>query len=81
MNKEVVNCEFSFKCPKDWNSLVQTPFKDIRFCGQCSKPVFFCRESAQVQWAGDNRQCAAALVPYGEIETEIVMGDVSPPEK
>ena len=37
---KITNCEFTYKCPLDWNSFDETDEDSVRFCNECSKKVF-----------------------------------------
>lgn len=72
MNKiEIINCDFQIKCDEHWDNMQETPFKDIRHCQVCAKPVFRCTSDDQVAWASKLKYCCAVKTgnaTHGEIE-------------
>ena len=38
----IKNCDFAFKCPRDWQYLGATGKEDERYCTSCEKPVYLC---------------------------------------
>lgn len=84
--KNVLDCQFSFKCPQEWKALEKSPFRDIRFCNACKKEVFFCKNREQIAWARFNGHCVAVQTEFAEtIEfakpPEIELGMMLPPEE
>jgi hypothetical protein len=59
----IKNCppEFSFQCPKTWQSLELTNTETVRFCTACQKNVYWCETPAEVQAHAQQDQCIAVL--------------------
>ena len=57
----VQNCspQFSFSCPKTWQSLELTNTETIRFCPSCQQNVYLCTTPSEVQAYAANGQCIA----------------------
>lgn len=60
-NSGIENChfEFTYRCPKRWDSLRVTDDKNIRFCTECQKPVTFCRTKEQLETLAAQGECVA----------------------
>jgi hypothetical protein len=56
---EIRNCEFKFKCPKEWKSLQLTDQEDQRYCDECNQIVYFCRTGKQLMAAIKADRCVA----------------------
>lgn len=59
MSDEIRNCEFRFKCPKDWDSLEKTPIAAQRYCGECQRIVIHCKTATELEWAIVRNLCVA----------------------
>lgn len=64
---EIRNCEFKFKCPKEWELLSLTEHKDQRFCNECERIVYFCKTGKALMAAIQADQCVAVSI-MGETE-------------
>jgi hypothetical protein len=51
--------QFSFRCPKTWQSLESTDTEAIHFCPSCQKNVYWCKTPAEVQANGEKGRCIA----------------------
>mgnify|MGYP000500512664 FL=1 len=51
--------QFSFLCPKTWQSLESTNTETIRFCPSCQKNVYWCTTPAEVRAYGAKGLCIA----------------------
>ena len=40
----IKNCEFAFRCPRDWERLATTENDNERYCASCEKPVYLCAD-------------------------------------
>ena len=40
----IKNCEFTFKCPRDWERLATTENDSERYCASCEQPVYLCAD-------------------------------------
>ena len=41
----IKNCEFAFKCPRDWPRLTATANGGERHCASCDKLVYLCQDN------------------------------------
>ena len=73
---EMIECSFTFECPRKWDELKPSPFANIRHCEVCNKPVFKCQNQKQADWAIANNQCAVAM----NNSSVITIGDIGPPK-
>ena len=65
MTNVIRNCEFRFKCPKQWASLEATQNEKERFCSQCQRLVYHCKTPEELQLAINKNRCVAVqLVDY-----------------
>jgi uncharacterized protein (DUF1810 family) len=55
----IINCEFTYKCPTDWDKLTETEFGNIRHCDECDKTVKLCRDQKEVNQASEKGICIA----------------------
>ena len=53
------NCEFRFKCPKDWDALKPTDREDERYCNECNQIVYFCHTEEELMAAIQADRCVA----------------------
>lgn len=56
---EIINCEVTFKCPKDWEALAATRDDGRRYCTECDRDVFWCRIEAEMSEAASKGKCVA----------------------
>jgi hypothetical protein len=64
---EIRNCKFSFKCPKNWESLEPTDNMHQRFCGECNQIVHLCDTPEDLMKAIQGDLCVAiANIPSNE---------------
>ena len=56
---QIRNCKFSFKCPKDWESLKPTDNMHQRYCEECKEIVHFCYTPEDLMKAIQNDLCVA----------------------
>lgn len=50
---------FRARCTRRWSDLLPTPDEAVRFCGDCSRPVYYCRDDEELRLRGAAGQCAA----------------------
>lgn len=62
---EIRNCEFKFKCPKEWELLIPTIHKDQRFCGECDRTVYLCKTGTELMTAIREDRCVAVKINDG----------------
>ena len=68
-------CEFKLLCDKKWRNLSEiTDRSDVRYCGDCQKPVFFCATYAELVEHVANSQCVA----IAKENDELLMGRADP---
>ena len=56
------NCEFKFKCPKQWDFLELTDEEDQRDCNECHQIVYFCKTGKQLMAAIKEDRCVAVKI-------------------
>ncbi|MGI9558516.1 MAG: hypothetical protein ACR2NQ_02455 [Thermodesulfobacteriota bacterium] len=72
MSEEIIeNCEFSFKCPLKWERLTETKDDKIRFCGECERNVYFCKDDEELAKHVERGDCVAVIQ-----EKEMMLGGV-----
>ncbi len=59
---DIRNCEFRFKCPKQWDALKSTDNQDQRFCSVCNQIVYFCHTDKELVAAIKADRCIAIKV-------------------
>jgi hypothetical protein len=59
--RDVAACgrNFRARCTRRWSDLLPTPDEAVRFCGDCSRPVYYCRDDEELRLRGAAGQCAA----------------------
>lgn len=74
---DIRNCEFRFKCPKQWDALKPTDNEDQRYCNECNQIVYFCHTPDELMAAIQANRCVAIRVetPSG-VDTRVGMMDV-----
>jgi uncharacterized protein (TIGR02996 family) len=69
---------FELQCPKQWSALQPTEQSDVRYCGACSKQVFYCTTIESAQRRARRDECIAVDVRLGrepgDLEPVIRMG-------
>jgi len=67
-------CTFRFLCDKQWNDLSEISGKEgVRYCEDCTKPVFLCGSYAELADHASKSHCIALR----ENEDHFLLGDVS----
>jgi hypothetical protein len=57
-------CEFSFPCDRQWGELKEISGEDsVRYCGECSKPVFLCHSYDDLIEHVQESRCVAIAGP------------------
>lgn len=84
----VRNCQFSFKCSKQWEELTRTSFERVRHCASCSRDVFYCATDAELAESVKLNRCVAVDLPdtvgypnkdnSGQVLIRTTVGVVSP---
>lgn len=62
MKIEIKDCQFSFKCPKKWDSLQTTENVNVRYCDACQEHVWFCKTNKALRYAVSQGRCVAVEV-------------------
>lgn len=77
---KIINCEFEFKCPLQWESLQKSEDDKIRFCNSCEKNVYFAYSQNELDKLASEGKCVAFNPnPKKEFEPPPLMGMVMPP--
>jgi hypothetical protein len=61
-NGFILECDFQFRCPKEWDSLTQSPDPTVRFCSVCQQNVHFVTTRKQFEVHRRLNHCIAASV-------------------
>ena len=82
---------FTYKCPKNWNTLQKTESDSVRFCDACQESVYYCADPQEVNRHAHQGHCVAisslmsheamsheAALAWDSVE-EISAGMVEPP--
>ena len=75
---EIRNCEFKFKCPKDWDALKRTETPAQRFCNECNQIVYFCHTAEELMVAMKEDRCVA--INLGGLSSEDTMVGMPAPK-
>lgn len=57
--KQVVNCEFVFRCPLKWDDLKLTRSEGERFCRECGRVVYFANNQDELEALKQRGECVA----------------------
>ena len=76
MTAEIRNCEFRFKCPKDWDALLKTHDPKVRHCNECNRRVVYCKKASELQTAIINNNCVAVEIKQPDDEVRVYVGEV-----
>jgi hypothetical protein len=75
-----ISCEFSFKCPKQWDWLDPTAIEGIRHCSECDRDVHLALTQEDVRRHAEDGHCVAVRVfRNGEDKSVTFMGQIAPP--
>ncbi len=79
-NHQILECDFAFKCPQQWDNLKLLDRPDQRFCESCDREVFFVRTRQQLAVYQKQGHCIAADVDLPEFggSKGITIGGVAP---
>jgi hypothetical protein len=61
IKQKVVNCEFVFKCPQQWNLMKRTESDGVRFCGECERNVYFAESAQELDKFSREGKCVAVF--------------------
>jgi hypothetical protein len=71
------NCNFSFVCNADWDSMTPSASNGKqRFCDTCNKQVFFCSTDEELAEHVRDNDCIA-IFEFGKKENSMLIGEVS----
>ncbi len=56
---DIRNCNFKYKCPKSWSTLIATSEDNVRYCDHCDRGVHYCRDKNELMTAMENDWCVA----------------------
>ena len=77
----IADCEFEFKCPKNWYRLRSTSNPAQRYCGSCRCTVHFCTNQVELDAASALGLCVAIEAPLQKIKLPPLMGARRMPRK
>lgn len=80
-NNQILECDFAFKCPQQWDNLTPLDHPDQRFCESCDREVFFVRTRQQLAVYQKQGHCIAADVnhpDFGGVVKGITIGGIAP---
>ena len=64
-NYEILECDFSFKCPVKWENLAKLDDPNKRYCNSCEREVFYTRTQTELENNKKLGRCIAAKVAPG----------------
>ena len=64
-NYEILECDFSFKCPIKWENLAKLDDPNKRYCNSCEREVFYTRTKTELENNKKLGRCIAAKVATG----------------
>jgi predicted RNase H-like nuclease len=82
---KIEKCEFSYRCPKTWDALLETNIESVRYCEQCDRNVYLSESVALANANAAQGRCVAVpikLTSHAEKELESrlhVVGLMRPP--
>jgi len=56
---EIVNCNFRYKCPLEWEKLERSADQDVRFCSSCHENVYFAHSQNELDRLAIAGKCVA----------------------
>ena len=81
----ILECDFAFKCPTQWENLEILDDPSKRFCKTCQREVFFITNRAELESSRKLGRCIAANVyeierneDIEELKSLIVTGGINP---
>lgn len=76
----IVNCDFRFKCPNQWNELEATTEANRRFCNSCERSVYFVNSNEELKKAYLDGLCVAAYIVDPVVaEPTLLLGELESP--
>jgi hypothetical protein len=79
-NNQILECDFAFKCPHQWENLRSLDHPDQRFCESCDRKVYFVRTRQELSVYQRQGHCIAANVNHPDFGGKgiIIVGGVAP---
>jgi hypothetical protein len=78
-NNQILECDFAFKCPQQWDKLTRLDDPDKRFCESGDREVSFVRTRQQLAVYQKQGHCIAAdvdLPEFGGVVKGITIGGI-----
>lgn len=76
----IQNCDFSFRCPLDWDELEDTADPDRRFCQTCQQQVRYITSDSELETARFKGYCVAMKLVGSQQQLQSkMMGRLSDP--
>lgn len=72
----IANCQFEFKCPKQWSALTDDGKLDSRFCDACERRVHLCVTNEELRARAEAGECVAF---YRRRSLPLLIGSASQP--
>jgi hypothetical protein len=73
-----ISCDFTFKCPKTWEWLIQTENATVRHCSECDRDVYLVLTEEDLRRHGEAGHCVAVSVKEEDSFGSYV-GNLMPP--
>jgi hypothetical protein len=79
-NNQILECDFAFKRPQQWENLRSLDHPDQRFCESCDRKVYFVRTRQELAVYQRQGHCIAANVNHPDFggKGTIIVGGVAP---
>lgn len=71
----IKNCEFSYQCPRAWESLATTDVEGERYCDACQRTVHLCEDDSTLNRHVTEGHCVAV---EDKARGEMLVGEISP---
>ena len=75
-NVTIRNCVLSYKCNMNFEELNSTDNKNIKFCTECQKEVYYCATDVELVDAIQRNKCIAIYNPYNNCESDLRLGRI-----
>ena len=72
------NCpiKIKFECPKNWQELISTDEKNIKFCNKCNHNVYYCITDDETIYHAKSGDCIAREIPMQDELPILFIGKV-----
>lgn len=65
--QQVIDCEFGYRCPRDWDALAPTANQNVKYCQVCTREVYFCGNQQELDEHARAGHCVAIFCkPVGD---------------